>query len=455
MSALATATDEARDEVTLALAQQASTLEFAALPDDIVAIAKQCLTDWFAVTLAGAAEPLVTILHEELAAPDGPATLVGLSGRAGPQDAATINGAASHALDFDDVNLMMHGHPTVPIVPALLALAEVTGATGQDVLAAFVAGYEVECRIGSLVDRSHYDAGFHATATIGSFGAAAAAARLLGLDTAQTAMALGIAGTQAAGLKSMFGTMCKPLHAGKAAANGLLAARLAARGFTSRSDVLEAEQGFADTQATAFRPERALATPSGGYHLRNNLFKYHAACYLTHSSIEALSHLRTTHQLRPDDVATARLRIDAGHLKVCGIEAPTTGLETKFSLHHTAAFALAGMDTAALETYSDENANRPDLIALRQKVTLDPQTMPGTAATATIVLDDGREISQDVNVGVPADDVSAQSDKIAAKYHSLADPVLGTDKARALQAAIKSLDQANDITGVMAAAALA
>ena len=160
--------------------------------------------------------------------------------------AALINGAAAHALDFDDVNLAMPGHPSVAILPALLALAEERGSSGKDVLTAFVAGYELQCSVGRAIAPGHYDVlGFHATATVGSFGAAAACAHLLRLSLEQFATALGIAGTQAAGLKSMFGTMCKPLHAGKASYHGLVAAKLAMRGFTSRSDVIECQQGFA------------------------------------------------------------------------------------------------------------------------------------------------------------------------------------------------------------------
>src|SRR5215475_6491907 len=178
------------------------------------------------------------------------ATVIGHGVRLPVLLAALVNGAASHALDFDDVNLAMTGHPSVVLLSALIALAEERGSSGQDVMTAFVAGYELQCRLGLLLAPGHYNTlGFHATATVGSFGAAAACAHLLGLDAEKTATALGIAGTQAAGLKSMFGTMCKPLHAGKAAQNGLIGASLAARGFTSRGDVLDCPQGFAARQS--------------------------------------------------------------------------------------------------------------------------------------------------------------------------------------------------------------
>ena len=179
------------------------------------------------------------------------------------------------------------GHPTAAILPAALAVGEAEGRTGMEVLRAFVAGYEAAAFVGSLVMRSHYGRGFHSTATLGSFGAAAAAGLLINLDEAQMAIAFGLAGTQAAGLKSMFGTMAKPFHAGRAAANGVLAARLAARGFTANPRVLEVEQGFIATQSDGPDTAEALLRRPGSI-IVETLFKYHAACYLTHSAIEAV-----------------------------------------------------------------------------------------------------------------------------------------------------------------------
>jgi 2-methylcitrate dehydratase PrpD len=228
--------------LTRTLAEQARTLTLADIPDNVRSWSRQCILDYVACALAGADDELTRILLAELAEQGGreAATVFGHRTKLPVASAAIVNGAAAHALDFDDVNLAMPGHPSVAILPALLALAEERGASGADVLGAFVAGYELQCRIGRVVAPGHYDVlGFHATATIGSFGAAAACAHLLGLDAEKFATALGIAGTQAAGLKSMFGTMCKPFHAGKASCHGLMAAKLASRGFTSRSDVVE------------------------------------------------------------------------------------------------------------------------------------------------------------------------------------------------------------------------
>jgi 2-methylcitrate dehydratase PrpD len=281
-------------DLTMARAEAASALGYDDLPAAACALARQCVLDYLGVTLAGAADPLVRILLDELTEAAGApqASIIGHNARLPALSAALVNGAASHALDYDDVNMAMPGHPSVAILPALLALAELRGSSGREVITAFVAGYETACRIGAALQPGHYNLGFHATATVGCFGAAAACARLLRLDAGPTAMALGIAGTQAAGLKSQFGTMCKPFHAGKAAQNGLLAARLAARGFSSRTDLVECVQGFALTHGPDFAPAAALATPKGGFHLLANLFKYHAACYFTHAPVECARRLR-------------------------------------------------------------------------------------------------------------------------------------------------------------------
>jgi len=441
--------------ITMRLAERTAELSYRDLPADVVDVARQCLKDWFAVTIAGADEALVAILADELTTPAGDdgRTLVGLAGRASLLDAALINGAASHALDFDDVNLAMNGHPTVPVAAAVLALGEQIDASGPDLLTAFVAGYEIECRIGRLVGGDHYRAGFHATATIGSFGAAAGCARLMGLDAATTAKALGIAGTQAAGLKAMFGTMCKPLHAGRAAANGLLAARLAARGFTSRDDVLEAAQGFAATQAGGTcRPDAALAAPEGGFHLRHNLFKYHAACYLTHSTIDALQGLRRDASIAAEDVEAVSVQVDSGHLAVCAIAEPRTGLECKFSLQQAAALALSGDDTASLDTYSDANALRPDLVRLRARVSVEAADRPGTWARTEVTLRNGQLLRAAADVGIPAGDIGQQGGRIDAKFQALAAPRLGADRAARLAAAIDGLAQAQSTRGLMALA---
>src|SRR6516165_4191646 len=350
--------------LTLTLAERAIALRDDELQWPLRELARQCVLDYLGVALAGADDPLVRILLDEMAEAGGSpqASIIGHSERLPALSAALVNGAAAHALDYDDVNMAMPGHPSVAILPGLLAVAELECSSGRDVIAAFVAGYETACRIGAALLPGHYNLGFHSTGTVGSFGAAAACARLLGLDAEATAVALGIAGTQAAGLKSQFGTMCKPFHAGKAAQNGLLAARLAERGFSSRTDIVECVQGFALTHGPDFAPEAALATPEAGFHLVANLFKYHAACYFTHAPIECARLLREEHSLTPDHIARIALRLDASCDRVCNIAVPVDGLQSKFSLRQTVAMALAGVDTASLGAYSVEMAHDPVLV---------------------------------------------------------------------------------------------
>jgi 2-methylcitrate dehydratase PrpD len=429
--------------LTQTLAARASERSYDALPAPVRAVARQCMLDYYGVALAGADDPLVHILLAEMSEAGGAAQagIIGRRARLPMLAAALVNGAAGHALDYDDVNLAMPGHPSVAILPGLLALAEHRQSSGREVIAAFVAGYETACRIGSALRPGHYDLGFHATATVGSFGAAAACARLLGLDAEATARALGIAGTQAAGLKSQFGTMCKPFHAGNASRNGLLAARLAARGFSSRPDLVECEQGFALTHGPDFHPKRALADPPAGYHMLANLFKYHAACYLTHGPIECARAVRAQRPAAPDEIARVDLKLDKSCDRVCNIAAPTDGLEAKFSLRQTVAMALAGVDTASLAAYSAATANDPALVALRGKVALDFQTdWPQAAAEIAVTLADGRVLRARHDAGVPSADIAAQAERLTAKFDALAAPVLGAARARELRDAILGLD---------------
>ena len=431
---------------TAALSQRIRATNWSTLPPAARTVAKQCILDFVGVALAGAHEPLADILNADAADLGGhpQAALIGRGTRASVEQAALINGAAGHAHDYDDVHMAMNGHPTVPVAPAVLALAEHHHKGARELLAAFAAGVDAECLIGRYIGASHYAEGWHATGTLGSFGAAAAAANLLGLAAEPTARALGIAGTQAAGLKSQFGTMCKPLHAGHAAATGVQAARLAARGFTSRPDILEVPQGFAATQghgASVERFERALAEDT---YLPGICFKYHAACYMTHSSIEALRGLVRAHGIAPDDVRDVELTVNEGHFGVCNIQEPRTGLEAKFSLRFTAAMALCGRDTSGIETYTDALAGEPALVALRDKVRV-VAWPTAKAETRARVRVGTQTYEAETNVGIPATDLDAQWERLIRKFRALVDPVLGANVATELADMCQRLDEVADL----------
>ena len=433
--------------LTRTLTERAVAVTYESLPEEVRELARQCVLDYLGVGLAGADDELARILLDELNETGGTAQagVIGHTARLPMLSAALVNGAIAHALDYDDVNLAMPGHVSVSILPALLALAEEKKASGKAVIAAFVAGYETCCRVGMAMRPGHYSRGFHATGTVGAFGAAAACAHLLGLDTEATGRALGIAGTQSAGLKSQFGTMCKPFHAGKAAQNGLLAARLAARGFSSRPDLVECEQGFAATHAPEFHPEKALAEPKRGFHIYANLFKYHAACYMTHAPIECGRQLRDQ-GVTPDAIAAIRLKAHRAIDKVCNIPAPTDGLEAKFSLRQTVAMALSGVDTASLGAYSVATATDPALMALRERVDFDfRDDFPEAGAEIELTLRDGRTANASFDAGIPMADVAAQGRRLTEKFDALATPVLGTARARELREAVAGLDALADV----------
>ncbi|MBI5720822.1 MAG: MmgE/PrpD family protein [Burkholderiales bacterium] len=436
--------------LTGALAERNAAWHFLALPGDARELARQCLLDWIAVALAGAHEPLACMLAEEAREQGGhpQSTVVGQGFATSCRQAALVNGAASHALDDDDVNMCFTGHPSAVLVPPLLALAEARGESGAAFMTAFVAGYETLCRIGAAVSPGHHVSGFHATGTIGTFGAAAACARLLRLDPDDTAVALGIAATEATGLKSMFGTMYKPLHAGRAGADGMMAAHLAARGFAGRGDALEAAQGFAATYGPDFDPAAALREPARGLHLRDNLFKYHAACYGTHAAIEAARHLRQRHGLADSDVRRIVVHASALSEGVCNIAEPCTGLEAKFSLRHAVAMALAGIDTASMSSFTDEVTNDRDLRRLRERVHVELHRECQEMSRAEVVIEttDGVLLRRHHDVGLPVTDLAEQRLRLEQKFRSMAGSRLTAEACDELIDLVDRLEDLPDLS---------
>lgn len=420
---------------------------------DVRELARQCVLDWVGVALSGSREPLAHLLREQAAEDGGApaASIVGSRLRLSPRQAALINGATGHALDYDDANVAAQGHVTAAVLPAALAMAEARRASGEALLRAFVSGYDMAGRVGQYLGRAHYERGFHGTATVGSFGAACAAAALMGLDAQATAVALGIAGTQAGGMKAQFGTMCKPLHAGKAAENGVTGAQLAARGFTGRADLLEAPQGFGAATSPGVDTAAALAEPPGGSHLHGNLFKYHAACYGTHGAIEAVRALCVAHGLAASDIEGIVLEVEPGAQRMCDILQPATGLQAKFSLRLNAALAVFGEDTAAPDTYSDATAHRADLAALRDRVQVRfmPEDWPRMAAAAHVTTRDGRVLQAHHDSSVPMPDLARQRELLVRKFMALAVPVVGTARALEIDRAVGALEHMEDVGVLM------
>ncbi len=428
------------------------TLHFDDIPPEARRVARQCLLDWFGCALAGSAEPLSHILRETVldGATHGAASILGSTARAGLRDAALLNGAAGHALDFDDTHTAMHGHPTAPVLPAALALAEGRNVDGEALITAFVAGVEAAARLGLYIGDEHYRIGWHPTGTIGTIGAAVACAHLLGLDDERWRAAIALAGTNAAGLKASFGTMAKPLHAGSAASRGLLSAQLAAGGFTGAPDIVDAPQGLAEAAANGKLNNDALASAGNRFLIADMLFKYHASCYLTHAAINAASNLRST---RVDDIERITIRVNPSLLAICAIPEPRSGLELKFSLRGTVAMSLLGLNTADTATFNDTTAADRSVVSLRDRaeVVTDADAR-STAVEVTVTTAGGSQMVGSDDTGEPNRDLDLQESRLRAKFAGLATPIIGGAAADRLGDALLSLDAATSVRDVAALA---
>ncbi|HXW23336.1 MAG TPA: MmgE/PrpD family protein, partial [Xanthobacteraceae bacterium] len=325
------------------LARRSAAVRFEDLPADAVHSAKVGILDTVGVTLAGCGEPAARIVRK--VAGNGGASLVfGTAQRINALDAALVNGVASHALDFDDMNNTLGGHPSAPILPALFALADERPASGRAFIAAYVAGFETECKLGRGVHFHHYTKGWHPTATLGVFGTAAAAGNLMGLDAERTAIALAIAASLAACLKANFGTMTKPLHVGHCARSGLFAALLAAEGFTANPGAFEHNQGFLDVfnGPGTYDVDRMLAHWGDPFDIvaPGIALKQYPCCGSTHPALDVMLDLVRRHDLRATEVARIDAWTHARRLEHTNRPDPHSGLEAKFSLQYCLARAL-------------------------------------------------------------------------------------------------------------------
>jgi 2-methylcitrate dehydratase PrpD len=393
--------------------------------------ARLCLLDWLGVSIAGAAEPVVAILASE-APLDTSARGQRLIGRheiVGVRDAALINGAASHALDYDDGMPAMMGHPSVAIIPALFALAVQEDIDDERLLRAIVAGADAAGRIGLMMGADHYDRGFHCTGTVGALAGAMAAAYLCRLTAAQTANVLGLAGTRASGLRASFGSDAKPLHAGWAALIALTSLQWAARGMTGATDIMGSEQGFTAPVSTDADAARGLE-PIDAAFISTVTFKAHAACAVTHPAIDAVAALLRENSFSAQDVGAVSIQLAPAADSICNISSPRSGLELKFSARAVVAMTLLGIDTSSPASYNDALAADPALKALisRCEVTLVPEFTLGMTAVA-LQLHDGRSFNCSGGFDFLSD-LAELTRTISEKFMSLATPVIGGDAAK-------------------------
>jgi len=331
--------------LALELSRRINSLTFNELPHEAIHWAKVGILDTVGVTLAGAREECTRIVDGiATRGATGPSLIFGGNRRTAPLEAALVNGTASHALDFDDMNNTLGGHPSVPILPALFALADEIGASGRDFLAAYVAGFETECKIALAVHFHHYTKGWHPTATLGVFGAAAACAKLLKLSDDKTATALSIAASLAAGIKANFGTMVKPLHVGHCTRNGMLTALLARDGFSAGDRVFEHKQGFFNVFNGEGNYDAGRILPAWAQPLDivspGIAIKQYPCCGSTHSALDAMLKLAREHKPAAEDIERVDVWTHTRRLEHTNRPEPKSGLDAKFSVQYCMTRAL-------------------------------------------------------------------------------------------------------------------
>jgi 2-methylcitrate dehydratase PrpD len=437
----------------LVLAEFTADVDGARLPAPVVEISKMCLLDWLGSAIGGSRMPpgpkVLSVV--EMLGGNPQATLVPGGQRLPVTSATLYNGAVSHIVELDDVHRGSILHPAAPIIPAALACAELVGASGSDFLAAVVAGYEVGIRIGESVTPSHYRY-WHTTGTCGTFGAAAASAKLLGLDAAGIASALGSAGTQAAGLWEFLadGAMSKHLHPGKAAMNGILSALLAREGFTAATRILEGERGFFRAMAAEYDASRIQAGLGESYKILENSFKVHASCRHTHPAIDVVLDLVRQRPVHPEDVASVRVETYSVALDITAEREPKTLYSAKFSLPFCVALAIC-RKSASLVQFNDENLNNREIRELMQRVELvvDPALearYPARwPARVTLRFKDGASLSGETEAprGDPENPLTTAD--FEEKFRGLSQPVVGSELAEELIPRVHALDTLSDI----------
>jgi 2-methylcitrate dehydratase PrpD len=378
-------------------------------------------------------------------APAPQATLYGRGERVDAASAAMLNGISSHTFDFDDTHLKTIIHPAGPVASAALALAELTGAGGRQLVDAVVLGIEVACRVGNAIYPDHYDRGWHITGSTGMLGAAAACARLSKLDGQRTAMALGIAASQPVGVREQFGTMTKALHPGAAARAGLVSALLAKHGYTASPRALEAPRGLLQTYSAKCDWHEITEGLGERFEISFNTYKPFACGVVIHPAIDGCVQLRDAHGLAAADVERVELRVHPLVLELTGKTAPRTGLEGKFSVYHACAAGLV-FGRAGEGEFADDVVAREDLVALRGRVhaTVDP-AIGEAAADVTIRCTDGRTLHCAVAHAVGSLERPMSDDDLARKFRGLVDPVLGADRATQVQALCARLGSMPDL----------
>ena len=428
------------------------------LPETTVENVEHCFLDTIGVALAGSTQPVATItgdLAQTSSGGSGPASIWGRDANASIFDAILANGTASHALDFDDVTPSKTGHPSAPVVAPVLAVTEHAGGfTGRDLVRSYAAGFEAQDLIAEIVNPEHYQRGFHSTATMGTFGAAAAVASLLDLSTTETRHALNVSASMATGLIRNFGSMTKPLHAGNAARAGATAALLALDGFTGAEDAFTGRRGYFDLFFGEDVEYPTLSSNPDDLAIvrRGVFFKKYPSCNRTHTSIAAAATLVKEHDVDPANVGSITATVSQRARDVLLHDDPTTPLEGKFSLPYTIATAVVHGDVG-IETFTEEALREPAVEAVRERVEfrVDPNLPYSTyQSTVEMATKDGTVSETVVDPPGQYDNPMTRSE-LRTKFVECAELVLPADVVADLADSLTDLGNAdaNEVAGII------
>ncbi len=430
------------------------------IPGPVVHTAKRSIVDTIGVALAAGGELVAKSISAYVRgmSEGGAATVIGASLRTSPPWAALANGTLAHALDFDDTNWSMGGHASAAVLPAVLAQGEAQGASGPEIIEAFIIGFEVASKLGAGTSMGLYNNGWHPTSVLGTMGAAAAAAHLRGLDVETTRLVLGCAASQASGVRSNFGTMTKPLHAGLAAEAGVRAAGFVSAGITANSGILEAPIGYcvAFSGKDGYRLDEITGRLGSPYVFEkpgNNLKPY-PCCMSAHASIDALRDLIAEEDLSAEGVERIDLALMAPNLSNLSYHEPKTGLEGKFSAEYTLARMLTDR-ALTLGTFTDEAVNEPAVRETMKKVHVhlaeNEELIQGASRpiTLTVQTGDGRRLEKRANISRGNAGWPLTDEEVRDKFRDCAGTKFGPEKTGEALSALDRLESASDIRPVM------
>ncbi|WP_436348564.1 MmgE/PrpD family protein [Natronorubrum sp. FCH18a] len=443
---------DAASGTTDRLATFIESLSFDDLTDEDIREVERAFIDTCGVIISGMDEPPTTIAMETLAEP-GSVPLWGQDRGTTTTGGAFVHGIAGHAQDYDDVSWGMSGHPSVTMIPAILALASDDACSGKHAIEAYVAGLEVQCYLSAAINPSHYERGWHSTATLGTFGAAAAAAKTLDLDADETSHALNAAASMAAGLKQNFGTMTKPMHVGQAARSGVTAARLASGGFTAAADAVDGDRGFLELysgdEAVSYGDLPDLERPTALSKYGLNVKKY-PCCYYTHTSIYAAERIAEENDIAPQEIESVRVVTSPGPADALHYPDPDTGLEGKFSLEYTVASGIA-RPHVGVEAFEDQNIDDSDVQYVRERVEWivdDSLDYNDTTVEIRVETAGGTyERVQDIPPGTPTNPLSDEA--LGEKFRRCAGRVLDNEAVTRTLDQLDSLRTIDDVESIV------